>query len=264
MSGATEITAAIEEAKSQGSVALVSYLTAGFPRREEFAAHLAEIAEHSDVVEVGVPFTDPTADGVTIQESSRVALEQGVTLSWILDEIAARDWAAPILLMSYLNPLLAIGDNDIGARCRAAGVAGVICPDLPLEECGDLDRTLAADGVALVQLVTPVTPLPRLAELCAASRGFVYAVTVAGITGGARSGGPGASSAPDMASVTRYLDAVRAASSVPVCAGFGIRSAEQVRALAGHADGVIVGSALVEVLENGASPGAFLRSLRAG
>ena len=249
------ISEAVKSANASGRAGLVAFLTAGYPSRDHFLAQLVEIAAVSDVVEVGVPFSDPMADGVTIQRSSHSALNAGVSLRWIFDQLetAKGDLGAPILLMSYLNPLLVFGSDDLAIRSEQSGVTGFIVPDLPYEECKPLRDALDQIGVALVQLVTPATPLARLQMLCQASRGFVYAVTQTGITGGA-SGIP--------AEVGGYLDGVRAASSLPVCAGFGIRSAEQVREIAGHADGVIVGSALVEVLEAGHSPGEFLQELR--
>ena len=157
--------------------------------------------------------------------------------------------------MSYLNPLLAHGLEKLPAEAKAAGISGFIVPDLPFEECAELRAALSAEGIALVQMVTPVTPQQRLEMLAQESRGFVYAVTMTGTTGKDVA-------VPD--SVLDYLGRVRAASAVPVCAGFGIRHAAQVARLAGHADGVIVGSALVEVLERGEDPAAFLRSLRGG
>jgi tryptophan synthase alpha chain len=206
------------------------------------------------VVEIGVPFTDPMADGMTIQRSSREALRQGVTLQWILDELTAMPrLPAPLLLMSYLNPLLAYGFERLAAACAAAGVCGFIVPDLPLDESAALRAALEPPGLALVQMVTPVTPPARLASLCAASQGFVYAVTMTGTTG---------KSTAMPAELPAYLARVRAASTVPVCAGFGIRSREQVERLRGAVDGVIIGSALVEVLERGESPQAWLAALR--
>jgi tryptophan synthase alpha chain len=196
------------------------------------------------------------ADGVTIQRSSRAAIEQGVTLQWILDELAAAQPKpdAPLLLLSYLNPLLAFGFEALAGRAAEAQVSGFIVPDLPYEESAPLRAALGEHDLALVQLVTPATPSDRLRLLCAGSQGFVYAVTRTGITGGQ-------SALP--AELAAYLDAVRAASELPVCAGFGIRNAEQVALVGAHADGVIVGSALVEALERGDDPVAFLRALRA-
>lgn len=246
------IRAAIEA--SEGP-ALVAFLTAGYPKPDRFLADLRTIAEAADAVEIGVPFSDPMADGVTVQRSSRSAIEHGVSLRWILDELARRDFelAAPVLLMSYLNPLLALGYDALAQRAIEAGVDGFIVPDLPFEESGPLKAALGARGLALVQLVTPATPRERLRELTAASSGFVYAVTRTGITGGA-------GALP--AELAGYLDSVKSASDLPVCAGFGVRERAQVEMIGRHADGVIVGSALVEVLERGEDPAEFLRSLR--
>ena len=237
------------------SPALVAFITAGYPEPSEFLSQLRAVAGAADAVEIGVPFSDPMADGVTIQRSSQHAIERGVSLRWILDELARRDYelASPVLLMSYLNPLLAYGLEKLATRAAEVGVSGVIVPDLPYEESAPLRAALDARGLALVQLVTPATPPERLRTLCAASQGFVYAVTRTGITGGE-------STLP--AETAQYLAAVKAASQLPVCAGFGVRRPEQVATLARHADGVIVGSALVEVLERGDDPARFLRSLR--
>ena len=249
------ISAAIAAARRGGRTALVGFLTAGFPRRDRFRADLAAVAAAADVVEVGVPFSDPMADGTTIQRASFAALANGVTLPWILGEVAAVSAAggAPILLMSYLNPLLAYGLERLPRAAAAAGVAGFIVPDLPFEERAELRGALDREGLALVQMVTPVTPPQRLERLCADARGFVYAVTMTGTTG---------ASAEVPADVLAYMDRVRRAAPVPVCAGFGIRTREQVARFAGHVDGVVVGSALVEALERGEDPRAFLASLR--
>ncbi len=234
---------------------LVAFITAGYPEPREFLQALRAVATAADAVEIGVPFSDPMADGVTIQRSSQQAIEHGVSLHWILDELARRDFdlPAPVLLMSYLNPLLAFGYAALAQRAAEVGVGGFIVPDLPYEESAPLAAALEPHGLALVQLVTPATPAERLARVCAASQGFVYAVTRTGITGG---------EATLPAGTAEYLAAVKAASTLPVCAGFGVRRAEQVALLGKHADGVIVGSALVEVLERGEDPAAFLASLR--
>jgi len=249
------ISAAIEAATARGRPALVGYLTAGFPTRRQFKDNLAAVAGACDVVEIGVPFSDPMADGTTIQRASFAALADGVTLPWILDELNSIEprHGAPILLMSYLNPLLAFGIDRLPRAASEAGVAGFIVPDLPFEESGDLSRALEQEGLALVQMVTPVTPHERLAMLCREAKGFVYAVTMTGTTG---------KSADVPADVLQYMDRVKRCSSVPVCAGFGIRSAAQVARFAPHVDGVVVGSALVEVLERGEDPAKFLSSLR--
>jgi tryptophan synthase alpha chain len=265
---ARNLSAAGEPAK------LVAFVTAGYPEAREFLNVLRAVASVADAVEIGVPFSDPMADGVTIQRSSQHAIEHGVSLRWIFDELARRDYEleAPVLLMSYLNPLLAFGGSSneqalggsstehafgygkLAARAAEVGVSGFIVPDLPYEESAPLRAALDQQGLALVQLVTPATPPERLKMLCAASQGFVYAVTRTGITGGEATLPPG---------TAKYLAMVKAAASgLPVCAGFGVRRAEQVATIAQHADGVIVGSALVEVLERHEDPAKFLRSLR--
>jgi len=250
------IAAALRTPQRAGEPALVAYLTAGFPRRQSFREDLATIARAADVVEVGVPFTDPMADGVTIQKASQAALAQGVSLGWILSELeAVKGLRAPLLLMSYLNPLLAFGLTRLPEAAARAGVAGFIVPDLPLDESGELRAALEERQLALVQMVTPVTAAARLAELRSASHGFVYAVTMTGTTGKSVAVPP---------EVLAYLDRVRSGSPLPVCAGFGIRQREQVERLRGHVDGVVVGSALVEVLERGADAAAFLQELRGG
>jgi tryptophan synthase alpha chain len=252
VSPAERISNAIREAR--GGLGLVAFVTAGFPSREQFRGLLTQVGTEADVVEIGVPFTDPMADGVTIQRSSREALRQGFTLRWLLDTL--RDMQrprAPLVLMSYLNPLLSFGFRELAAASAQAGVCGFIVPDLPYDESEEFRAALAPHGIAQIQMVTPVTTPARMQKLCAASQGFVYAVTMTGTTGRTASV-PG--------DVSNYLDTVAGASKLPVCAGFGIRNREQVEQLKGHVAGVIVGSALVEVMENGQDAGNFLRSLR--
>lgn len=253
------ISAAIKTATAEGRTALVGFLTAGFPSRRQFRENLAAVQAACDVVEIGVPFSDPMADGSTIQRASFIALADGVTLPWILEEILRlpRPRTTPILLMSYLNPLLSFGLDNLPRAASQAGVAGFIVPDLPYEESDDLKTALDREGLALVQMVTPVTPAPRLEMLCRAAQGFVYAVTMTGTTGT-----PIGLSAEVPEEVLDYMDRVKRFSQVPVCAGFGIRSHAQVARFAPHVDGVVVGSALVETLERGEDVRAFLVSLR--
>lgn len=245
---------AVRTAAKSGEPALVAFLTAGYPSAAKFREHLLAVAAGADVIEIGVPFTDPMADGVTIQRSSQAALKQGVSLKWILSELNAMQRpATPLVLMSYLNPLLQYGYDRLAVDAAAAGVCGFIVPDLPFDEGAEFRTALSAQGIALVQMVTPVTTAARMTEVCAASEGFVYAVTMTGITG---------RNVAVPEEVLEYLARVKAASTAPVCAGFGIRSREQVERFRGHVDGVIVGSALVEVLERGEDVTAWLRTLR--
>lgn len=256
---AERLAQALRDARKDG-MALVAFLTAGYPSREDFRRHLTEVAARADVVEVGVPFSDPMADGVTIQRSSLAALRQGVTLSWILDELEALKGTiqAPLVLMGYYNPLLSYGLDKLAVRAANVGVTGFIVPDLPPEESSAFQAELSKQGVALIRMVTPVTPDARLQQLCRASQGFVYAVTMTGTTGANASAGGVALPAATL----EYLKRVRELSPVPVCAGFGIRSNAQVKLLDAHVDGVIVGSALVEVLEKNGSIAGLLDGLR--
>jgi tryptophan synthase alpha chain len=249
------ISAAIRVVAAQRRPAVVGFMTAGFPDRASFGKDLAAIASEADVVEIGIPFTDPMADGMTIQRASYAALQGGFTLPWLLQELESLQPRppAPLLMMSYLNPLLAFGLDKLPQAGVRAGVSGFIIPDLPYEESADVRAAFDRVGVALVQMVTPVTPAPRIRMLCEASQGFVYAVTMTGTTGKAVA-------VPD--DVLQYMDSVRSMSPIPICAGFGIRSAEQVARMRGHVDGVVVGSALVEVLERREDPATFLRGLR--
>jgi tryptophan synthase alpha chain len=248
------VTAAIRAANEAGRTGLVPFVTAGYPEPKDFVNTLRAVAAVGDVVEVGIPFSDPMADGMTIQRSSFEALQKGVSLAWIFDELEkAGGFDAPLVMMSYLNPLLAFGYERLADRALETGVCGFIVPDLPFEESAEIRAVLEERGLGLIQLVTPATPDDRLKMLCDASRGFVYAVTITGITGG-DAGLPG-----DLAG---YLDKVSAIAGIPVCAGFGIRQAADVAAVGAHAAGAIVGSALVEVLERGEDPTGFLTSLR--
>jgi tryptophan synthase alpha chain len=250
-SGAAAITGAI--AASAGP-ALCAYVTAGFPSREAFPDVLRSVAAAADLVEVGLPFTDPMADGLTIQASNRAALSAGVTLEWIFDLLEAehRVLEAPHLLMGYYNPFLSHGLERLASSLARSGTSGLIVPDLPLEESGPIGEALSPGSRALVQMVAPTTPLRRLERLTAASAGFVYAVTTTGVTGQVDL---------DPADLD-HLARVKHAATLPVLAGFGIRSRRQVAAVARFVDGVVVGSALIEVIESGEDPGEFLRGLR--
>ena len=247
---ADAVTAAITAA---GGQAICAYLTAGYPSLDGFPGILTDVAAVADVVEVGVPFTDPMADGQTIQKASHQALLAGVNLDYVFDSLDNAELEAPHLLMGYYNPFLAYGLDRLVSRMAAAGTSGLIVPDLPLEESGDLADSLDARGLGLVQLVAPTTPDERLRKLADASRGFVYAVTTKGTTGGATSFDD---------EVLSYLDRVKTVSELPVLAGFGVREQSQVAELAGHVDGVVVGSALIDAIDRGEDPAGFLEGLR--
>jgi len=254
MTGAEKIEQALRGGVDEARPRLVPFLTGGYPSPDGFKRLLPEVCKRADAVEIGVPFTDPMADGVTIQSASLQALKSGVNLRWILEAISQTQTDTPILLMSYLNPLLSFGVTELADAAVESGVSGFIVPDLPYEERELLSGAFESRGLALVQLVTPLTSDDRLARLCEVSRGFVYAVTRLGITGDAASG--------MRADLSEYLDRVAAVSSIPVMAGFGISCAEHVAAIKGHCDGAIVGSALIKAIDAGEDPLAFLEALR--
>jgi tryptophan synthase alpha chain len=249
-----------ETARRNGRKSLIVYLCAGDPdlaATERLVPALA--AAGADVIELGVPFSDPLADGPTIQLAAERALRSGTTLTGILDlvdRLRGQGCDVPLVLMGYMNPIVRMGVDAFVARSAEVGVDGFIVPDLPLEEAETLGAAAAARGLALVLLAAPTTPPDRLRTIGSRTRGFLYFVSITGITG-ARAALP--------ADLPARLDAVRAASKAPVAVGFGISTPEQARALAEHADGVVVGSALVaEIARSGGKidgPVAFVRSL---
>jgi tryptophan synthase alpha chain len=251
------IASALAKAAAAGRPAIAAYMTAGYPSRGGLTELLCAVSAACDVVEVGIPFSDPMADGVTIQRSSRIAILDGTTLTFTLEALATSipSITAPVVLMSYMNPLLAYGVSRVARDAASAGVCGFVVPDLPLEEQALLAPHLLAAGIALIQMVTPTTPESRLKHVCAVSEGFVYAVTVAGTTGGGLA---------DSAQIIRYLQRVRTSTAHPILAGFGVRTRDDVAALVPPADGVVVGSALIDAIDRGESPGTFLSTLLAG
>lgn len=233
----------LAERRESGRLALIPYITAGYPDVEttvELAVALAEAG--ADLLELGIPFSDPLADGVTIQRASFAALEAGVTPSICL-EIATRVRArsdVPLLFMGYYNPFLRYGLDAFAADSARAGVDGLIVPDLPPEEAGELRAALGARGLDLIHLLAPTSTDARIALVARAATGFVYCASLAGVTG-ARS--------ELSAGLPAFLGRVRRHTDLPLCVGFGISRPEHVAALRGIADGAIVGSALVGLVE---------------
>ena len=252
MTGSKYIEERIKAPKASGP-ALIPFITAGYPNAEDFKQTLFEISKKADVIEIGVSFSDPMADGVTIQRSSHMAIENGVTLKWIFNQLKEINLDTPIVLMSYLNPLYVFGMEELTKASLESGVDGFIVPDLPIEESKELNDRLSEAGLALIQLVTPATPKDRIEMITNQSSGFIYAVTIKGVTGGEDA---------LSADVTDYLKQVQEIAKIPVCAGFGIREKSDVEMLANHVDGIIVGSAIVETIEQGNSPTEFLDQLK--
>lgn len=240
----TRLSATFQSLAAQGRRAFVAFVTAGDPTLERtIEVALQAEAGGADVLELGVPFSDPLADGPVIQRASERALRQGVTLSHVLAAVGAmraRGLRLPIVLFSYYNPLLAYGLERLCHDACAAGVDAALVTDLPPEEAGEWLAPARAADLDTVFLAAPTSPDERLQRVCAASRGFVYAVSRTGVTGERQA----------LSDDARPLLArLRALTSLPVALGFGISTPEQVRAAAELADGVVVGSALVRFLE---------------
>ena len=254
------------ELKAANRKALIPFVTAGDPSLEATVPVMhALVAAGADVIELGVPFSDPMADGPTIQRSSERALARGAGLRYVIEAVRAfrgRDADTPVVLMGYLNPVEIRGVERFAAEAADAGVDGLLLVDLPPEEAAGFREALAAHGTALILLASPTTTDERLRALLADAQGYLYYVSFAGVTG--------ASDRLDTRAASERLRRIRAGSAVPVVAGFGIRDAAGAAAMAVDADGVVVGSALVAALDGAGSVDqataratAFLSPLRA-
>jgi len=235
---------------------LIPFITAGHPSPEKFWNVLCELDDNgADVIEIGVPFTDPVADGPVIEAASQQALERGVTLCWILDGLRERrgTFKAKLVLMGYLNPFLQYGFERLAEEAEAIGVYGFVIPDLPLDEDAEYRAALRGRGIHLIPLVAPNTSLERMREYAAVSSGYVYVVSVLGITG-ERKGG-----LPD--NVRATLSRARKAFKLPVALGFGFSYPAQLDAIPPdeRPDAVVFGSALVRHLSEGGSATEFMR-----
>src|SRR5438132_104322 len=230
--------------KQDGRAALVTFLTAGDPDAETSLAILKALPKAgADVIELGMPFTDPMADGPAIQASSLRALKAGQTLKKTLAMVRAfrkADGATPIVLMGYYNPIYIYGVDKFLVDAKAAGVDGLIVVDLPPEEDDELCLPTLRAGLNFIRLATPTTDDNRLPAVLANTSGFVYYVSITGITGMA---------APDTSKVTAAVARIKRHTALPVAVGFGVKTAAHARAIASGADGVVVGSALVDALK---------------
>jgi tryptophan synthase alpha chain len=241
--------------RADGRRALVCYLTAGHPDYDRSVALLRGIVDAgADIVEVGVPFSDPLADGPVIQASSQLALEHGMTFERTLDLIRDARLDCPVVLFSYLNPVLAAGPDAL-TRAARAGAHGLLLTDLPLGADPELEARFAGGPLDYVRLVAPTTPRERMAEIARHGRGFVYLISRLGVTG---------ERSDIAAELPATIALLRGVTDLPVCVGFGISKPEQAATIARLADGVVVGSALVRAAESGVEAATHLvRGLRA-
>jgi tryptophan synthase alpha chain len=247
----------LREERDAGRKLLVPYVTGGFPEWERVVEAVAH--EGADAIEVGIPFSDPVMDGPTIQEASEQALAAGATPITIMDALGRLDTGGvPLVVMTYYNTVHRMGHERFAAELASVGVAGAIVPDLPLEEVGEWAAAADAAGIATVLLAAPTGDDDRLRRICARSRGWVYGVGLLGVTG---------ERTELQRSAVDIARRLKALTDLPVLIGVGVSNAEQAAELAGVADGVIVGSALVRRLLDGGGPeaaAAFVAELRAG
>jgi tryptophan synthase alpha chain len=259
--GVRRIAAAFGAAREEGRAALMPYMMGGFPDREGALAVARAYAESgADLVEVGVPFSDPLADGPVIHAAATRALEGGATLEDSLRACRELGDGIPAVLMVYVNMILALGPRRFAGRIAEAGAAGAIVPDLPLEESGEIREALSGEGLALVPLVAPTTPAPRRRQISEAAQGFVYVVAEVGVTGERDELPP---------SLKGLVEAVREEAEVPAAVGFGVGSPEKAAKVGEIADGVIIGSRLVRLVTEAGDAAAaaeavaeFLRDTR--
>jgi tryptophan synthase alpha chain len=263
--GTARIAAAFATAHRNRTAALMPYFTLGYPERESCLAIVEAVAPGSDLLELGVPFSDPLADGPTIQRSTQTALENGTTTAAcleMLETLRSRGVATPALLMGYYNPILAYGPERYVRDAAAAGCDGFIVPDLPPEEAGELEALANGAGLALIHFLAPTSNTARIAAVAARARGFIYLVSLTGVTG-VRQALP--------SELADFVTRVRQQTGLPLAVGFGISTPQQAAAVGRIADGVIVGSALINAVDavsdtgdKPAAAAAFVRQLRDG
>ena len=253
-SRSTKIAAQFERLKAAGRKALVPYITAGDPGIPETVDLLKGLEDAgADCIEVGVPFSDPMADGPVIQASSQRALDRGVTLDNVLELIHRASLGTPVVLFSYLNPILAGGD-DVLERAAQAGCHGLLITDLPVGSDPAREAWLGGQSLAFIRLVAPTTPAERMKEIGTHGSGFVYLISRLGVTGMQQS------LATDLPATMQRL---RGATSLPICVGFGVSTGEQAAAVARLADGVVIGSAIVRAANEGVAQAVkFTRDMR--
>ena len=243
--------------KRKGEKALVAYITAGYPDLETTRALIPALAKAGvDILEVGVPFSDPTADGPVIQAASQAALESGTTLPLVLDLVGELRGTVeiPLVLFSYYNPIFSMGSGPFARRAADAGVDGVLVVDLPAEEAGELRRETDPAGIDFISLVAPTTGGDRIRKVVKVASGFIYYISVTGVTG---------TRGPELEETRKNVGAIRTLTKLPVVVGFGVSTPEQARQIGNAADGVVVGSAFVKLIGEHVGQPALIGSVEA-
>jgi len=256
----TAIQRTFAERRARGQATLIPYLTAGYPDAETSLSLMGRLVESgADLIELGIPFSDPLADGPTIQKASFQALKGGMTVAGALDLLSRfrRAFPTPVVLFTYLNPILRFGMETFLSRAAAAGAQGLLLTDLPSGADDGLEGQIAESDLDLIRLLAPTTPLERVGTAARGGTGFLYYISRTGVTGAQEALREG---------LGREVDAIREHVSLPIAVGFGISTPRQAQAVADVADGVVVGSALIDALVEGGVDRAarFLRGLREG
>ncbi len=244
------------ELKKSRRKALIAYVTAGDPDLETTGRLIPELEKSGvDIIEIGVPFSDPTADGPAIQAASQRALKSGTSLSGIFKMIASlrKKSDIPIVLFGYFNPILSFGCERFAAEAARTGIDGILVVDLPPEESAELRRYTDPLGIHFISLIAPTTDTRRAREICRSASGFIYYISVTGVTGTDR---------PSVSNIRRDIRKIRAMTSLPVAVGFGITTPDHAAEIAPHAEGIVIGSAFVRLIERyGSQPSELLRRL---
>ena len=240
-----------ERLKEKNELALIAYLTAGFPTLEKSMENLKLVSESgADLVEIGIPFSDPIADGPTIQYASHNALKNGVTLTAILEELKKIKLSIPLILMSYFNPLLSYGNSKLFKDLEEAGIRGIIIPDLPVEETSEW---ISHSETSIIFLIAPTSTEDRIRLIAEKTDSFIYCVSVAGTTGTREN------LSPDL---IPFIKRIKAITDKPIAVGFGISTPQHVSLLREHADGVVVGSRLIEAVKKGEDLAGLIKKLK--
>ena len=259
--GRQQIESAFSKAQEEQTAALMPYFTLGYPDIETSLDIIESVAMNSNLLELGIPFSDPLADGPTVQHSTQVALENGVTVAGCMEMVARlrqRGVKTPACFMGYYNPIMAYGLERFVNDARAAGIQGLIVPDLPPEEATELVQYASRAGLAYIYFLAPTSNQARIEQVTAQASGFIYLVSLTGVTGARRS---------LEGNLEPFIDRVRAHTDIPLAVGFGISTPDQAASVGAAADGVIVGSALInavdEASEKPAAAAAFTKSMQA-
>lgn len=258
--GRSQIAAAFQNAQQTRSAAFMPYFTLGYPDRATSLDVIEAIAPYSDLMELGVPFSDPLADGPTVQHSTQVSLENGTTVADCLQmirELRQRGVTTPVMLMGYFNPYMAYGLENIVRDAADAGVQGFIIPDLPPEEAEEVEALAAEQGLSLIHFLAPTSNSGRIEDVAGRATGFIYLVSLTGVTGARRK--------LDI-TLGDFVERVRTKANVPLAVGFGISTPEHAASVGKIADGVIVGSALINAVDEAEdkpqAAAAFAKSLQ--